>query len=109
MAEKHRQAIELLSELRRTKEKIEMKSGKVKPDVLYSLLQVRIFTKRTSWETTICWNRCTKGERASYVLPKTFVKSFLMKMQYNNAPHKLFPNPKYFIRIYQKNTSRPLT
>ena len=108
MAEKHRQAIELLSELRRTKEKIEMKSGKVKPDVLYSLLQVRIFT---SLETTICWNRRTQGERASYVLPKTFVKSFLMKMQYNNAPLELFPNPKYPLQkdVPKKHLKDPLT
>jgi ESCRT-I complex subunit VPS37 len=40
LTEKHRQAIEMMSELRKTKEKIEAKSGKVKPDVLYSLLQV---------------------------------------------------------------------
>ncbi len=44
MADKHRQAVELLAELRKTKENIERKSGKVKPDVLYSLLQVRFFT-----------------------------------------------------------------
>ncbi len=46
MADKHRQAVELLAELRKTKEKIETKSGKVKPDVLYSLLQVRFFNYR---------------------------------------------------------------
>ena len=40
MTEKHRQAVELLSELRKTKEQIDAKSGKVTPDVLYSLLQV---------------------------------------------------------------------
>ena len=44
MADKHRQAVELLAELRKTKENIERKSGKVKPDVLYSLLQVRCLT-----------------------------------------------------------------
>lgn len=44
MADKHGQAVELLAELRKTKENIERKSGKVKPDVLYSLLQVRFFT-----------------------------------------------------------------
>ena len=41
MTEKHRQAVELLAELRKTKEKIDAKSGKVTPDVLYSLLQVK--------------------------------------------------------------------
>ena len=40
MTEKHRQAVELLAELRKTKEQIDAKSGKVTPDVLYSLLQV---------------------------------------------------------------------
>jgi hypothetical protein len=41
LTEKHQHAVQLLSELKKTKEKIDVKSGKVKPDVLYSLLQVR--------------------------------------------------------------------
>ena len=40
MAEKHREAVELIAQLKNTKDQLEAKSGKVKPDVLYSLLQV---------------------------------------------------------------------
>lgn len=40
LTEKHREAIELMAKLKETKETIEQKSGKVKPDFLYSLLQV---------------------------------------------------------------------
>ena len=44
LTEKHRQAVELMAQLRKTKEQIEGKSGKVKPDVLYSLLQVNFIS-----------------------------------------------------------------
>jgi len=40
LAEKHREAIEIVEKLKRTRQELEAKSGNYKPDELYSLLQI---------------------------------------------------------------------
>lgn len=40
LAEKHREAIEMVEQLKRTRQDLEAKSGNYKPDELYSLLQI---------------------------------------------------------------------
>ncbi len=39
MAAKHREAVELISKVKKLKEELEQKSGKVEPDSLYYLLE----------------------------------------------------------------------
>ena len=41
MAAKHREAIEMIAKVKKLKEELEQKSGKVQPDSLYYLLEVR--------------------------------------------------------------------